>query len=251
MLANYHTHTKWCKHGEGEIEDYIQVAFDYGLKELAITEHVPHKDNLDKRRLQWEEFPAFDEALNKAIDKYKYKIHMIKGFECEYYPEVMDTYRMLKEDYGYQLFILGQHRSGANREIDNFAKKGMQEMELYADEICRGIETGLFAFLAHPDLAIQGYSPGWDTNCEKIMRRIYKVCEAFDIPVEINANGLRDHRSYPSIDAFRLSTEYQLKYLINSDAHTPQCLCGENIVMAEAFAQNLKLPITELLHLPK
>ena len=51
MQANYHTHTRWCKHATGEIEDYIEAAIGAGLKELAITGHVPHKDNLDPRRI--------------------------------------------------------------------------------------------------------------------------------------------------------------------------------------------------------
>lgn len=45
-------------------------------------------------------------------------------------------------------------------------------MEVYADEICRGIESGLFRFVAHPDLALQGYPHGWDVECERIMRKI-------------------------------------------------------------------------------
>ena len=82
MQANYHTHTRWCKHATGEIEDYIEAAIGAGLKELAITEHVPHKDNLDPRRIQWEEFDAYNQALEAAIHKYHADIRVIKGFEC-------------------------------------------------------------------------------------------------------------------------------------------------------------------------
>jgi hypothetical protein len=32
MIANYHTHTRWCRHGTGEIEDYISEAFNKGLE---------------------------------------------------------------------------------------------------------------------------------------------------------------------------------------------------------------------------
>ena len=127
MKANYHTHTRWCKHGTGEIEDYIEEAIRNGLQEIAITEHVPHKDNLDLRRIQWEEFLNYDHALNQAIECYAGRIHVIKGFECEYYQEELEAYRMFREKYGYQLLILGQHRSGENREIDNFAEKGVYE----------------------------------------------------------------------------------------------------------------------------
>ena len=59
VSANYHTHNRWCKHASGEIEDYVKVAIERGLEVLAITDHVPHKDNLDARRIQWEEFEAY------------------------------------------------------------------------------------------------------------------------------------------------------------------------------------------------
>lgn len=247
MQANYHTHTRWCKHGTGEIEDYIEEAVRKGLKEIAITEHVPHRDNLDPRRIQWEEFSAYDQALNEAIKKHEERIKVIKGFECEYYPEALDAYRMFREEFGYKLLILGQHRSGKNREIDNFAEKTVYEMDVYAEELCRGIETGLFRFVAHPDLALQGYSKGWDTECERIMRKIFGKCEEYKIPIEINANGLGDQRAYPSKEAFLISKEYELNYLINSDAHHPEDICGEAVVAAESFARELSIPIMKYL----
>ncbi len=247
MQANYHTHTRWCKHATGEIEDYIEAAIGAGLKELAITEHVPHKDNLDPRRIQWEEFDAYNQALEAAIHKYHADIRVIKGFECEYYPESLDAYCMFKERYGYKLLILGQHRSGKNREYDNFAVKSVKEMQIYADEVCAGLETGLFTFLAHPELALQGYPHVWDKECERVMRQIYTVCESKNIPVEINANGFWDHRAYPSRDALILSKDYKLRYLINSDAHRPDYLCGEPVAAVERFAKELELPIMKYL----
>lgn len=45
MIANYHTHTRWCRHATGEIEDYIQEAVRKGLRAVATTEHVPHSQN--------------------------------------------------------------------------------------------------------------------------------------------------------------------------------------------------------------
>ena len=117
MRANYHTHTRWCKHGSGEIEDYVETAIRGGLEVLAITEHVPYRDNRDYYRLQWEEFPDFDRALNEVIRKYQGQIRVIKGLECEYYPELLDDYRMLRDVYGYKLLILGQHKSGSGSGI--------------------------------------------------------------------------------------------------------------------------------------
>ena len=97
MRANYHTHTRWCKHGTGEIEDYVETAVRGGLEILAITEHVPYQNNRDGSRMLWEEFPDFDRALNQAIAKYQGRIQIIKGLECEYYPDELDHYRTLRD----------------------------------------------------------------------------------------------------------------------------------------------------------
>lgn len=69
MIANYHTHTRWCRHATGEIEDYIQEAVRKGLRAVAITEHVPHSQNFDPRRMQWEEFPAYNAELDRLIEQ--------------------------------------------------------------------------------------------------------------------------------------------------------------------------------------
>lgn len=240
--ANYHSHTVWCKHGVGEIEDYIEKAIAHGLTEMAITEHVPHEDNHDPRRLQWEEFPAYDAALNKAIASYQDQITIYKGWECEFYPSSMAAYEMFEKDYGYELFVLGQHRSGANREIDHFAPKGKKAIQLYADEVCQALETGRFHFLAHPDLFLVGYD-AWDDHAIGVMSQIFDTCQRLDIPVEINANGLRDKRQYPDRRSWELSKRYDLRYLINSDAHDPDHLVGKPIEEAETFAADLGIEV--------
>ncbi len=247
MRANYHTHTRWCKHGKGEIEDFIEAALLLGMEEIAITEHVPHKDNLDKCRLQWEELEAYDSALNRAIEVYKGKISVRKGFECEYYPECLEEYRMLKNDLGYEFFFLGQHRSGPNREVDNFKTKTAKDMLLYADEVCKGLNSGYFRFLAHPDLCLLGYAHVWDDVCERVLRQIFSCCESLHIPVEINANGARDDRGYPSRTAFLLSKDYRLQYLINTDAHIPEHMSGQGVEKAKKLASDLDIKVMDFL----
>ena len=122
MQANYHTHSRWCRHGVGEIEEYIEEAIRCGLREIAITEHVPHNHTEDTW-IPWDQFPEYDAALNHAIKEYEGRIRVIKGFECEYYPLEMDDYRRFQEEFGYELLFIGQHRCGKNKEIDCFGPK--------------------------------------------------------------------------------------------------------------------------------
>ncbi|MBQ8994935.1 MAG: PHP domain-containing protein [Oscillospiraceae bacterium] len=252
MIANYHTHNRWCRHAVGEIEDYIEVAVQENFIELGMTDHVPHSDNLDPRRIQWEEIDEYDSLLNAAIERYSDRIHVIKGFECEYYPECMDEYYMLRDKYGYELLILGQHRCGPNRVYDAFSRtKTAKEMHVYADAVCDGINTGLFQFLCHPDLALQGYRNGFDKEAESVMKQIFEECEKHDLPVEINGNGAYDKRDYPNKEAFLLSKDYDLRYLINMDAHDPRYLRKDVVVVAEQFAADLGIEVMPTFQLRK
>ena len=208
MIANYHTHTRWCRHATGEIEDYIQEAVRKGLRAVAITEHVPHSQNFDPRRMQWEEFPAYNAELDRLIEKYQDQIHVIKGFECEYYPFSLENYKMFRDQYGYKLLILGHH-TNSDRTADNFAPKGEAEMKRYADEVIEGLRTGLFTFLAHPDVPFCGYTGSADFALEQ-MGRIFAVCEELGIPVEINANGYRDGRAYPDRSSIRIPMRWRI-----------------------------------------
>ena len=80
MKANYHTHTRWCNHADGEIEDYVKEAIRKGLKEVAITEHVC-LDFASPRRLRWSNFEAFNNELDMIKLKYKNEIKIIDLLE--------------------------------------------------------------------------------------------------------------------------------------------------------------------------
>lgn len=248
MIANYHTHTRWCRHGEGEIEDVIRAAMEAGLEEIAISEHVPHRDNADHFRLQWEEFEDFNRELDQKILEYKGRIKVLKGLECEYYSVDLDDYRMFKEKYGYYLF-LGQHRIGKDPymgEINCFGKnKDEAAMQLYADTVCKGLESGLFSFLAHPDCILHDYNDNeWNDISEKTMRQIFACCEKTKIPVEINANGWIKGRRYPCKEAFLLSKEYDLIYLLNADAHEPWHIYDDGVKELEKEVEKWGISVT-------
>ena len=243
MKANYHTHTRWCNHGEGEIEDFIEEAIRQNLTEIAITEHIPHEYNADSNRMVWDVFEDYNKALDAAVQKFAGSMRVIKGFEAEYYREEMPIYRHFREDLGYRLFILGQHRCGPEHSYNTFAEKGEEEIRAYAADVCEGIRTGFFDFVAHPDVVWQRCSEEFHPVVEEVMREIFRLCDETDTPVEINANGIRDGKPYPCKWIWRLSKEYRLRYLISSDAHRPEHLVDESVVKAEKFAKELGIEV--------
>ena len=45
MKANYHTHSKYCGHASGEVEEYVKVAIERGIETLGFSCHVPYPFN--------------------------------------------------------------------------------------------------------------------------------------------------------------------------------------------------------------
>lgn len=247
MIANYHTHTKWCHHGVGEIEDYVRYAYEIGMEEIAITEHVPHKNNdHDYARMYFHEFEAYNAELDQIIEKYAGKIRVIKGMECEYYPEEMNWYETLRHNYGYELMLLGQHMSGPRPRVDNFYAKPASQLECYVREVTEGLATGMFDCFVHPDLILQDYNDNrWDEISDRVCHKLFQACERYKIPVEINANGFRNRMRYPDIRAFEISKDYDLVYLVNSDAHKPERLNDRHVTRAFDFAEELGVKVLE------
>lgn len=233
LKANYHTHSVWCKHAQGRFVDYIQEAIRVGFEELAITDHCPHKYSWCW--LHEDEVPEFDRELNEAIATYGDKIRLLKGFECEYIPAEMEYFTYLKEELGYKFMIMGQHCAGRHQEVDSFNLTDPKQLRVYADTVCEGLETKFFTMLAHPDVIFSKYPRTWDADCEKAYAQIFETCEKLHIPIEININGLRGDRGYPNPEMLAFSKDYDLKYLLNSDAHNPNDLYDDWAHKAEIW----------------
>ncbi|MCR5743487.1 MAG: PHP domain-containing protein [Lachnospiraceae bacterium] len=243
MIANYHTHSRWCRHAVGEFTDYFQRAVELGFKEIAMTDHVSHKHSWCW--LPWEDIEPFDRDLNRAIELYGDKIKIYKGFECEYLPEEMENYKYLKEELGYEFLIMGQHCDKTG-QINSFNLTKPDELKAYGDSVCEGLLTGYFKLLAHPDVIFSKYPVMWDKTCEEVFGDVFELCEKLQIPVEINVNGFRDNRGYPNPELFKFSRKYDLIYMINTDAHDPAKLYDDKVAECEQWCRDLGLPITQL-----
>ena len=64
-------------------------------------------------------------------------------------------------------------------------------LELYEESAIEGMESGLFAYLAHPDLFMRSY-PEFDSHCKLISRHICRTAARLNIPLEYNI-GMMDH----------------------------------------------------------
>ena len=224
MLANYHTHTRRCNHASGTEREYIENAIAQGFQVLGFSDHTPQPYPAGFRsaiRMDMREIPEYTDTLVKLREEYKDQIRILIGYEVEYstrfFPKLIEELRKYPLDY----LILGQH-FGIN-EVDGFYVGspifGEDQLQSYVETTIEGMETGLFTYLAHPDLV---YYMGGDEVYLRHMRRIVRKSIELNIPLEVNMYGFFDGRHYPCDRFFRMASEMGAKFVLGCDAHQPR-----------------------------
>ena len=226
MLKNYHTHTPRCRHAGGTEREYIEAAIAAGIRVLGFSDHVPmpqfgDTDYYSNYRMFREDLPDYIRTLTALREEYRQKIDIRIGFEAEYYPEMFENMLELLAPYPYDYLIQGQHFIDNEYDTRQYAGIRTDDEDIlrqYADQTVAGMHTGVFSYLAHPDL--MAYSGGEDVY----RREMGKICAAaleMDMPLECNLLGVRDHRQYPCERFFRLAGEYGCRVILGMDAHDP------------------------------
>lgn len=225
MQKNYHTHTYRCNHASAEDERaYIESAIKGGMTVLGFADHVPMPFFADAAyyshyRMKREQLPDYVQTLLKLKEEYKKDIDILIGFEAEYYPAMFEDMLKLLAPYPYDYLILGQHFLGnevGEAHSVSWVDNTPAQLERYVKQVCEGMKTGAFAYLAHPDIF---RFTGDDETYRQYMSEICKTAKELDMPLECNLLGLRDNRYYPSDRFFRLVAEYGCKVILGCDAH--------------------------------
>lgn len=224
MLANYHTHTVRCKHAEGTEREYIEAAISEGFKILGFSDHTPQpypegfKSGI---RMDMSELGDYTDTLVRLRDEYHNDIQILIGYEVEYTRKYFEPLLKKLKNYPLDYIIQGQHF--VEDEVDGFyvgSKTDSEErLKAYVDFTIEGMKTGLFTYLAHPDLI--NYTGPDDIYCRH-MRKLIEASIDLKLPLEINVYGFVDGRWYPCDRFFKLASEYKPRFIIGCDAHTPK-----------------------------
>ncbi len=245
MITNYHGHTVHCKHGVGTIREHIEAAINFGLQEVAITEHVPIK-NKRLSRIDYEDFESFIRELLLLKEEYADRIKVLTGLECEYVEEVIADHLELKEKYGIDFLVLGHHFSNLSQPGHYYFETRTEEMvEEYISQAIKAVESGLFAIFAHPDVFLNKMD--LQPKHVELCKQLLVACQKQDIVIEINGNGFRNNKGYPNRKFWQLAKEYDLRVVINADSHAPEEIYDHGVRGAYAFAEELQIEITERL----
>ena len=255
MIANYHTHTFRCRHAIGTEREYIETAIARGLTTLGFADHAPQlfPDNYySTYRMYPEEIENYVSTLLSLRDEYRNDIEILIGLETEYFPELFEKLLEHLKPYPIDYMILGQHY--IDNEYDTHVYAGMLRGEAdylkrYVNNVCDGIRTGKFSYIAHPDLF---RFVGDDGIYESEYRRLCECAKSLDIPLEINFLGLSENRHYPSDKFMRIAAEVGNSFIFGCDAHEPDAVKNpRDYQIALDFAEKYGITPIERLNLKK
>ena len=232
MKANYHTHTARCGHAEGTDEQYVLAAIEAGYDVLGFSDHMPwpYKSGFHNKgvRMPLAAMPDYLNSVRALKEKYAGQIRVLLGFECEYFPEYLNWLAETKEREQLDYLILGNHYrlTDENGSLYYGQCRTAEQLGDYVRNTIKGAETGMFAYLAHPDLFMRSYGR-FDDNCRAAAKDLAQACRAMNLPMEYNVHDryiapLTGRISYPHPEFFDIAAAEGVKIIVGIDAHEPQ-----------------------------
>lgn len=242
MKTDFHTHTARCGHASGRDEEYVQSAIRGGYQILGFADHSPWQFSSSYRSHMRmnprEQFQDYLQSIRTLRRKYRDQIDIRIGLECEYFPPYMDWLRQLIRKERLDYIILGNHFEYSEETGFYFGRRVVDEatLERYVNSALEGMATGLYAYLAHPDLFMRGY-PAFDRYCEKASVRLCRAAKQMGFALEYNLCGaLEDSRTgeehYPHHLFWQIAAAEGCDVIIGVDAHSPGALEDDSLRQA-------------------
>ena len=253
MINNFHTHTVRCHHAQGEDEEFVVAAIEAGFKKIGFSDHSPwpFKDFVSPMRMTADELEGYVNSVLTLKEKYKGKIEILLGLECEYFEEYIPWLCAMIEKYGLDYVILGHHYSTNEKGgLYNGNIKDKRDFTEYKKQVIDAMESGLFSYVAHPDIFLKTYE-GFDDAAEKTAREIIAKAIETETPLEYNILGIHHGENdgrpgYPHPDFWRVAGEMGATAIIGVDAHKPEAYFEKELFeKSEKLLKDFGLNITD------
>ncbi|WP_434414804.1 histidinol-phosphatase [symbiont of Argiope bruennichi] len=260
LKNNYHAHTLWCRHAFNTAEEMILEAIKNNYQIFGISEHVGYFGKNDAgQRLHNDEVFAYISEMKALKQKYSDKITILTGFETEYLEDEKSWYEKLYQNKDVDYLILGNHFENQilDEQYYGITIKSPEKLKAYVDQAIKGMESGLFSILAHPDLFMLSYKE-FDENALIQSKRLIEAAIKNNVLLEVNINGLNmvsdpnNYHSwkYPNYNFWKLFSTYNHPCIINIDAHWKEMLSNEKFQdLVFDFCKKLNLKIVDKIKL--
>ncbi|MEG1931916.1 MAG: histidinol-phosphatase, partial [Pygmaiobacter sp.] len=120
----------------------------------------------------------------------------------------------------------------------------------YVESSVRGMEDGLYAYFAHPDLFMRSY-PLFDENAAAASREICRAAKRLGMPLEYNLAGMIFNRAtgiggYPHNKFWEIAAAEGCTAIVGVDAHDNRHFAEEGIrSAAEQLLRKLGMPLID------
>lgn len=240
---NYHTHTTRCHHAVGKDEEYVLAAIRGGFTELGFSDHAcwNYESSFRPRiRMTLSEFEGYLESIRSLKEKYKDQISILIGMECEYFPKYMGWLENFVREKKLDYIIFGNHYDTTDEYGEYYGRACADDRMLvkYVDDCIAGLSTGLYSYLAHPDLFMRARD-SFDSAAQRQSERLCRWCKENGAVLEFNLEGARmceeRHVSwYPCQEFWEIAAAYGNDVIIGVDAHDPRSLSANPYYEAAA-----------------
>lgn len=177
--------------------------------------------------MQAKQLPFYKELIEETKKYASFPVYF--GFECEWEPQYTAWFRdTLIEEYKADYLVLGSHWYPVHGDYTYVVEiSDNKTLHRYTDFTIEAMQSGLFSFLAHPDLFLSNRTV-IDADCIACADALIDAAQAEGLPLEINGYGLfkpkiernygLDYR-YPVSLFWERAAAKNARIICNSDAH--------------------------------
>ena len=249
-----HVHTKLCHHAVGEMEEYVQLGIQRGLRTLCFMEHL--ETGIAYQPPCWLEdndFSAYFTEGHRLKQMYGESITIRLGVEMGYNPQATEAIGKGLARFPFERIGLSCHfhlhagshlnlLSRRQQSLTRLAELGADAViTTYFDTLILAVNTLPCDVLCHLDAALR-HLPGIRFN-ERHRRQISRLLDAIKakgLALEINTSGF-DYRGTPFPAPWIITEALQraIPLQAGSDAHAPGEV-GRYFNQLPAYLQSLQ-----------
>jgi histidinol-phosphatase (PHP family) len=238
MIADYHIHTRMCRHAEGEPREYVEHAIVVGMDEMGFADHLPflhgwepRHDLTDDWAMRVDELDGYCTTVLDLAQEYAGDVRIVLGVEADFIPDTLEQTAAVLEQYPFEYVIGSVHIVGDRFGFDHpemagrLEAYGIDRIHLESLELTRrAAETGLFDVAGHLDHAKKFGPPADAGAVADAASSALRAVAAAGMRVEINTAGLRKPvgEAYPGPALLAEAHELGVPLVLGSDAHRPE-----------------------------
>ena len=231
MKFDLHTHHQRCGHAVATIEAYITAAIEAGLATIGIADHAPLffvEDDHPEPGLAMskQEFPLYIAEVLRLKEVYRDQIEVLLGVESDFFPEHVDLYSRIYQQYPFDYIIGSVHTSNGTHHSEKewelmTAAEQLREKEVYYQLVQAASRSKAFDILAHLDMLKKGF-PGFPWIPTNILEKTLSIIGENDDVIEVNTSGSATGCGwFPGAEILERAHFYGVKVTFGSDSHHP------------------------------